>query len=206
MPLASQISGSVVRRVDFIRITFLATPAPVVVGFNSGDRTYVHEGTTYAPSELGAITNVKHSTDLKSQPFEISLNPFNQTVLENLKVGRHYSTVEYYMGFVDEEHELIQDVFVLRAYGYLSSGQITLSRNSKTLNISLENRLIEGRRRNGIIAEDSHQRARYPNDSFARHVHTMAERAINWGGRESTGSRGVGGGSAAPIIGEEQQR
>lgn len=202
MPLLEELRGATVRRVDFLRLGFhaIGQDPEVNLGFSTGDREYTFDypdlnlaSLTYAPAKLGTVSGARHNSGIQSEPVNIEIAPFDPALLSRLELGHlHYAQITVFTGFVDDQHNLVDDGIILRFWGYLSSVQTTIQLGGRKLSVTAENRFIEGRRRYGVIAEGSHQKRRYPGDTFADLVPSMAEKEITWGGIRSAGTGGTG--------------
>lgn len=149
----------------------------------SSDRPYTHAGNVYQPfGQLASIGPVKENGELVPESLEFTLpgvDPalMTTTLTENY-VGR---SVTLWVAFLDDNLQLITTPQVLWE-GLMDQMNIQREKETATIELICESRLIRWNRPSGWLYTHEHQRLIDSTDDFLNYVALMVNRLLKWGG------------------------
>lgn len=163
---------------------------------------YVGAGT------LLSIGAVKESLDLAANGMTVNLSGVTEPLISKARDEEYQGReLKILLGAMDASNSVIADPVIIFS-GFMDTMTITDSGDTATINVSVENRLIEFQRNRvrRYTAED--QKIDYPTDKGLEFVAEIAEKEIVWGTATSGsgGGPGRGTGPGDDFPGDQQQR
>lgn len=158
-----------------------------VIRLNSGDRVYPHGGNTYQPfGDLASIGPVKENGDLVPESLEFVLpgvdNDLITTVFTENYAGR---PVTLWIAHLDDDLRFI-DTPEIRWEGLMDQMNVQWDKNSSTVQLICENRLIRWNRASGWMYTQEHQGLIAVVlgivDNIFSYLARMVNRRLKWGG------------------------
>ena len=156
---------------------------------------YVGAGT------LLSIGAVKESLDLAANGMTVNLSGVTDPLITKARDEEYQGReLKILLGAMDASNSVIADPVIIFS-GFMDTMTITDSGDTATINVSVENRLIEFQRNRvrRYTAED--QKIDYPTDKGLEFVAEIAEKEIVWGTASGSGGgpgRGTGPGDDFP--------
>lgn len=162
---------------------------------------YVGAGT------LLSIGAVKESLDLAANGMTVNLSGVTEPLISKARDEEYQGReLKILLGAMDASNSVIADPVIIFS-GFMDTMTITDSGDTATINVSVENRLIEFQRNRvrRYTAED--QKIDYPTDKGLEFVAEIAEKEIVWGTATSGsgGGPGRGTGPGDDFPGDQQQ-
>jgi hypothetical protein len=153
------------------------------IRLNSGDRPYVNGGNTYQPfGSLASIGSVKENGELIPESLEFTLPGVDPalitTALTENFVGR---SVTLWVGLLDDDLQLVTTPQILWQ-GLMDQMNIQREKDTATIQLICENRLVRWQKANGMLYTHEHQRLIDATDDILSFVALMVNRVLKWGG------------------------
>ena len=134
------------------------------------------------------ISALKESSDLSANGMSVTLSGVTEPLISKARDEDYQGReLKILLGAMDESNDVIADP-VLIFSGFMDTMTIQDGAETATINVSVENRLIEFQRSRirRYTAED--QKIDYPTDKGLEFVAEIAEKEIVWGKSSVTGS------------------
>lgn len=186
-----EATAAVVRMVGMLDIAF---PSGTVYA-NSGDHALTYNGNSYLASAVmvDAVGGIGETTDLKARRVSIRLNGCDSSLITKLMDDSyHFAEVNVYLGFLDDEGQLVGDPYSVGDSLFMSSATISLDAGSGAVEISAETPEVLDARSSEALATPQSQKLRYAGDTGMDDVRKIMETEIEWAGFREIGGAGPG--------------
>jgi len=186
--MKSAVTADLVRPITLVQCAFDSGDLNLWSGIGNltvGGVEYVGAGT------LLQIGEIAESAELQANGLTVALSGITEPLISKARdedyQGRELKVL---LGAIDEEGDVTADPVIVFS-GFMDTMVINDGAETATIQVSVENRLIEFERTRGrrYTAED--QKIDYPNDKGLEFVAEMQEKEIVWG-RASVNSGGTG--------------
>lgn len=126
---------------------------------------------------------VGEASDLKARRVAMRLSGLDSTLITRILTDAYnFSAVNIWLGFFDENWQLVADPHEIAPDLLMSGISISLEAGSGTIELSAEYFDIFAQRDSAVLATPASQRLRYPGDSGMDDVARVATQEIVWGG------------------------
>lgn len=177
-----EATAAVVRMVGLLDIAF---PSGTIYA-NSGDHALTYNGQSYLASAVmvDAVSGIGETTDLRARRVSIKLNGCDASLITKLMDDAyHFAEVNVYLGFLDDEGQLVADPYPVGHSLFMSSATISLDTGSGAVEISAETPEVLDTRSSEALATPESQALRYTGDTGMDAVRQIMETEIEWGGK-----------------------
>lgn len=194
-------NADVVKPVVFVDMDFDAGELNLWSGFgelNHFSKTYVGAG------NLLNISAVQENVELRATGLSITLSGILQPLL-NKALNDEYQgrEVTVWLGGMDGNNDVIGDPVIIFS-GFMDTMSIADGGDTSTIQLSVENRLIEFERTRVRRYTNNDQKIEHPTDKGLEYVAEIQEKSIVWGDKDanpiSYGNGGYGASIAPPRI------
>jgi len=148
---------------------------------NTSDRDYDFDGNTYRGlSEIVSISDIEENSDGTPAGLVFGLNGVDPTLTEYvLAQDYHRRDVRLYLAFLTEQLQFAHTPYLLWE-GYMDTMSTKSGRNTDTISLSAENRLIMFNRAKDWQYTDAHQRLFDSTDQIFDQVNGLANKVVMW--------------------------
>jgi len=143
-----------------------------------GGNTYISIG------KLQSVPDIAETTDLVPQALQYTLTatdpgapPLSTTLTEKY----HNRSALLYVGWLDQQTLQLKDTPQLLHEGVMDTMPLESGRNSSSVSLVVESRLILWNVASGWMYTDDHQRQFSPSDNFLNLVNTLTNKVAKWG-------------------------
>lgn len=181
-------------RVGSVQLVSLGFPGGAIYTC-TGNKAFAYGGHTYVPDgKIISIGGLSERGDGTQDPIVLVLNGVDATLASRLDDDDwHFSPVQIYQLFLDEEHLAVDDPHDLGAF-YMSHTNERFGEKEDVVELTCENALFsEGGRVDAVLCEDALHRARSTGDTYWANVLALVDREVVWAGLPQQVG-GVGGG------------
>jgi len=175
--------------------------------FDSPDAIYLWTGNTsktingneyLGVGDILNISGIQETAQISARGVTLSLAANSELVA--LALANPYQNREciIYFGIVGDEDNMTE-VFS----GYMDTMNIEEGAELSTIELTVENRLIDLERARVLRYTDAYQKSAYPGDQGLEYVASLQEQRLPWGRGGASGTSGIvvgGGGSTAPTF------
>ena len=133
--------------------------------------------------DFGAVDTIEETAELQVSGLTLTLSGINPDLVNDL-LNEDYQgrPVKIYMGWLDADFLLPADPDLI-FYGFMDTQTITLG-TSATINITVENRLVDWDRPRVLRFNNETQQARFFGDRGFEFVEQAAEKRVVWGQKD----------------------
>lgn len=192
-------TAEVVRPLIFVEAYFDSNAPTSYLYLWSGFGQLTYGGKTYVGAgNLLNISSIQENVELRANGAQVTLSGITSPLLDKAK-DEDYQGRELVikLGAMDENNSVIADPVIVFS-GFMDTMTITDGGETATINVSVENRLIEFERTRVRRYTDNDQRIEYPNDDGFEYVAEIQEKNIVWGDKDANPIRYDNGGYASP--------
>jgi hypothetical protein len=170
----------VVREVEFVELRFPSGTIRV----NSSNVSITWGGNTFSPSppllEMGDAVEL---STMKSHKIVFKFSGIDETLLNRVLTDTyHYAVINVWLGFVNENWQLVADPYPLIDSLLMSNCTITADEGSQEIEVAADSWELFGTRDAAVLATPETQKIRYPGDTGQDRVAAILTEEIEWGG------------------------
>ena len=179
-------TAEVVRPVIFVEAYFTSLVPTSYLYLWSGFGQLTYGGKTYVGAgNLLRISSIQENVELRANGAQVTLSGVSTPLLEKAR-DEDYQGRELIikLGAMDENNDVIADPVIVFS-GFMDTMTITDGGDTATINVSIENRLIEFERTRVRRYTDNDQRIEYPDDDGLEYVAEIQEKNIVWGDKDA---------------------
>lgn len=155
-----------------------------VVRLNSSERSYTFSSNTYlGAGSLAGVSAVKESADGGPDKMEFTLSGVdNSLIVTTLTEKYHGRSVEFYVGYVDQNTDLVATPHLLWE-GRMETMAIRTGVNTSVIRLVAQNRNIIWSKTAGWLYTHEHQQllTALGTDLFFDQVNNMQDKVVRWG-------------------------
>jgi len=171
-------ASEVVRPILLVEIQFDVTPVYLWNGVGNlswNSQTWIGAG------QIMQISEVQETYELRASGFNLSLTGLQIDRLDDA-INESYQNrkVLVYQGFLDDSGDLVDDPYILIS-GRMDVMTISENGDTSTIDVAVENRLIDFERPRRRTYTDQDQKLDYPNDKGFEYVAAIQDISLDWG-------------------------
>lgn len=176
----TEVSKAAVHRVSFIELKF---PSGTVRS-STADRAYTWGGFTWlADARFIGASGLAEAPDLNARRASIVLSGVDSVLIGKVMVDKlHYSEVNLYEGFCDENWALVADPHPIAQNLLMSKPTIRYDNGTGEIEISAEQWTLFSARDSAVLATPQIQRLRSTGDTGMDKAVLIMTQNIQWGG------------------------
>lgn len=177
----TEATAAVVRVAEFAEFAFPGG----TIRCTTADRDITFGGNTYSGNaaliDAGVIGE---SADLKARRLAIRLSGLDSALISRILTDDyHYAAVNVWLGFFDDEGQLVADPHVLAEDLLMSGATLTLDTGSGDIELSAEYFDIFAQRDSAALCTPQSQKLRYAGDTGMDRVARLVTQEVVWGGQ-----------------------
>jgi len=172
------LNDDVIRPVYFIKLEF---PSGTVY-LNSSDRTITVSSQDYTGAgNIGSLTNIEETSELEANGLKLTLTGIPSTYISvALTTEYQGSTATVSIGFFNSSYALVDTPFTVFT-GKVDMMSISLDDTMATIQLDIENRLVDWERPRISRYTNEEQQNLYTGDKGLEFVDNVAEKELFWG-------------------------